>query len=141
RAVDVLAPRAEDGADDALAAAASHAIAALPAISVQRAAELAERAGLRLIASRAPADAAQLLTGALTACEAAGAPLELRVRLSLALGDALRAAESDEADATFESALSQARRTGDRDLVARAAIGAVGPVVTIGAVDRGRVAM
>jgi DNA-binding SARP family transcriptional activator/tetratricopeptide (TPR) repeat protein len=141
RAVDVLEPRAEDGADDALAAAAAHAIAALPATGVQRAGELAERAGLRLIASRAPADAAQLLVGALTACEDAGAPIALRARLRLALGDALRSAGSNEADATFESALFDARRTGERGLIARAALGAVGPVVTIGAVDRGRVAI
>ncbi|MGZ4227329.1 MAG: ATP-binding protein [Solirubrobacteraceae bacterium] len=141
RAVDVLEPRAEDGADDALAAAAAHAIAALPAIGVQRAAELAERAGLRLVASRAPADAARLLAGALTACEDAGVPIALRARLRLALGDALRAAGSNEADAVFESALSDARRTGHRGLIARAALGAVGPVVTIGAVDRGRVAI
>src|SRR5207302_8766916 len=106
RAVDVLEPRAQDGADDALAAAAGHAIAALPAIAVQRSGELAERAGIRLIASRAPADAAQLLAGAVTACEDAGASSELRVRLRLALGDALAAAGSDEAIATFESALS-----------------------------------
>ena len=141
RAVDVLEPRAADGADDALTAAAGHAIAALPAIAVQRAGELAERAGLRLVAGRAPADAAQLLGSALTACEDAGAPIALCVRLRLALGDALRAAGSDEAVATFESALSQARRTGDGGLVARAAVGAVGPVVTISAVDRGRVAI
>jgi hypothetical protein len=141
RVVDVLEPRAEDGADDALAAAAGHAIAALPAIAVERAGALAERAGSRLVASRAPADAAQLLTGALTACEDAGAPLALRVRLRLALGDALRAAGSEEAAATFESALSLARRTRDAALVARAALGAVGPVVTIAAVDRGRVAI
>ena len=141
RAVDVLEPRAEDGADDALAAAAGHAIAALPAIAVERAGALAERAGSRLVASRAPADAAQLLTGALTACEDAGASLALRVRLRLALGDALRAAGSEEAAATFESALSLARRAGDRALVARAALGTVGPVVTIAAVDRGRVAI
>jgi DNA-binding SARP family transcriptional activator len=141
RAVDVLEPRAADGADEALTAAAGHAIAALPAIAVQRAGELAERAGLRLIAGRAPSDAAQLLGGALTACEDAGASIGLCVRLRLALGDALRAAGSDEAVATFESALSHARRTGDGELVARAALGVVGPVVTISAVDRGRVAI
>ena len=141
RAVDVLEPRAEDEADDALAAAAGHAIAALPAIAAQRAGELAERAGIRLIASRAPADAAQLLAAAVAACEDAGASSELRVRLRLALGEALAAAGSDEAIAMFESALSQARRTGDAALVARAALGAVGPAVTITAVDRGRVAI
>lgn len=141
RAVDVLAPRAEDGADEALAAAAAHAIAALPAIGVERAAELAERAGIRLIASRAPADAAQLLTGALTACKDAGAPIALRVRLRLALGDALAAAGTSDAAATFESTLSQARRTGDGALIARAALGAVGPAITIAAVDRSRVAV
>ncbi len=141
RAVDVLEPRAAAGADDALTAAAGHAIAALPAIDVQRAGELAERAGLRLVAGRAPADAAQLLAGALTACEDAGAPIALCVRLRLTLGDALRAAGSEEAGETFESALTQARRTGDGALVARAALGVAGPVVTISAVDRGRVAI
>jgi DNA-binding SARP family transcriptional activator len=141
RAVDVLEPRADDGADEALTAAAGHAIAALPAIAVQRAGELAERAGIRLVAGRAPADAAQLLSGALTACEDAGASIALCVRLRLALGDALRAAGSDEAVAAFESALSRARRTGDGALVARAALGVVGPVVTISAVDHGRVAI
>src|SRR6185437_8009697 len=140
RAVDVLAPRAEDGADEVLAAAAAHAIAALPVIGVEQAAELAERAGIRLVASRAPADAAQLLTGALTTCEDAGAPIALCVRLRLALGDALAAAGSSDSAVTFESALAQARRTGEGALIARAALGTVGPAVTIAAVDRGRVA-
>jgi DNA-binding SARP family transcriptional activator len=135
-AVAALAPRLDSGSDDVLAMAARHALVALPALGADRVAELSERAGLALIAAQAPADAAELLARAGTACERAGISHELQIRLQLAFGDALRASgRGDEAVQVFGSARSLARRGHHGELLARAALGAVGPAVTIVAVD------
>ena len=141
-AVEALAPADQAISDRALVAAARHALAAAPLISVERGAELAERAALELMRNHAPADAADLLSRALAAYDAASAPLAVRARLQATLGEALQAADlRDEAAATFETALSQARRLGDGTLLARAALGATEPAVAIVAVDRTRVAI
>jgi DNA-binding SARP family transcriptional activator len=141
-AVEALEPRVRASPDETLAAAAGHALAAAPAVSVVRAASLAERAAIELMRNHAPADAADLLRRALAACDAAGAPLEIRARVRLSLGEALQAADlSEEATAMLETALSQARRLGDGALLARAVLAATGPAVAIVAVDRTRVAL
>ena len=141
-AVEALTTRAHASADIALAAAAGHALAAIPAISVERAADLAERAATELMTDHAAADAADLLRRALVACDAATTPLVTRARLQTRLGEALQAADlRDEADATFAAALSQARRLDDGALLARAALGVVGPAVAIVAVDPTRAAI
>ena len=140
-ALDALAPRTDASPDETLVAAARHALAAVPLISVERAAELAEQAASELMRSRAPADAADLLRRALAACDNAGAPLRIRTRLQVILGEALLAADlRDDAAETFARALSQARRLHDGALLARAALGVLGPAVAIVAVDRTRVA-
>lgn len=141
-AVEALQPLVPASPDETLAAAAGHALAAISAIGTARAAEIAERAAIELMGSHAPADAADLLHRALAVCDGAGAPLEIRARLQLSLAEALQAADrGEEAAATFETALSQARRLQDGALLARAALGVVEPAVAIVAVDRTRVAL
>jgi tetratricopeptide (TPR) repeat protein len=141
-AVEALEPRLRSSPDETLVAAANHALAATPAISIVRAADLTEGAAAELMRNHAPADAAELLRRALSACDAAGAPLEIRARLRLSLGEALQAADlNEDATATLELALSQARRLGDGALLARAALGVVGPAVAIVGVDPTRVAI
>ena len=135
-AVEAIGPRLESESDEALASAARHAIAALPVLDADRVAELSERAGLALIAAQAPADAAEVLSRALAACAHVGARTSLRIRLQLALGDALRASGRGEpAVEAFAAARSLARRGGDGGLLARAALGVVGPSVTIVGAD------
>lgn len=142
RAVDALAARARAGSEPALTAAARHAIAALPAIDVERAAELAGRAAAALTASGAPAEAAELLSQALSACDDAGAPAGLRARLHVELGEALAASDrASDAAMAYGRALSESRRIGDGELLARSALGLAGPPVTILEVDRRRVAV
>jgi DNA-binding SARP family transcriptional activator/tetratricopeptide (TPR) repeat protein len=140
-AVEALEPRVRNS-PDVLAAAAGHALAAVPAISVAHAADLANQAAIELMSNHAPAEAADLLRRALAACDPAGAPLEIRVRLRLSLGEALQASDrKEEATAVLEAALSQARRLHNGVLLARAVLGVVGPGVTIVAVDPARVAI
>lgn len=140
-AVEALEPRVQSS-PELLVAAAGHALAAVPAISVVHAADLADQAATELMRSLAPVDAADLLRRALAACDAAGAPSEIRVRLRLSLGEALQAGDrNEEAADVLESALSQARRLHDDVLLARAVLGVVGPAVTIVAVDPARVAI
>ena len=135
-AVDAIAPRRDPESDEALASAARHAIAALPVLDADRVAELCERAGLSLMAAQAPADAAELLARALAACGQAGARAALQIRLQLALGDALRSSgRAEKAVEAFAAARSLARRGGDGELLARAALGVVGPSVTIVGAD------
>jgi tetratricopeptide (TPR) repeat protein len=134
------------GAADALEArgldeaAARHALAALPLVPAERAADLAERAGAALAAAFAPDDAAVLLRRAVDLCDEAGAAPELRARLRCALGETLHAADrSDDARAVFDEAAALARQLGEGPLLARAALGSAGPAVTIVRVDRERV--
>jgi DNA-binding SARP family transcriptional activator len=140
RAVEVLARRVEAGSDDALVASARHALAAAPLIPPERAVELAELAGAALIAAFAPADAAELLGRAIALADARGQSPRLRARLRCAHGDALHAADDPEAArGSFMEASALARRAGDGELLARAALGSVGPHVTIRRVERERV--
>jgi len=141
-AVEALEPRVRASPDEILPTAAGHALAAIPAIGVGRAADLAEHAATELLRSHAPADAADLLRRALAACDGAGAPLEIRARLRLSLGEALEAADrGDEAAGALQTALTQARRLQDGALLARAVLGVVEPAVAIVAVDPAHVAL
>jgi DNA-binding SARP family transcriptional activator len=142
RAVEALELRVPVAPDATLAATAGHALAAVPAISVERAADLAERAAIELKRVHAQADAADLLARALEACDGASSALAIRARLRLELGETLQAADlGNNATPMFETALSQARRLGDGALLARAALGLAGPAVAIVAVDHTRVAL
>ncbi|HYZ82104.1 MAG TPA: hypothetical protein VE571_12590, partial [Solirubrobacteraceae bacterium] len=142
RAVGALDDDVRAGSEVALAAAARHALAAVPSISVEHMAELVERAGSALTAAHAPADAVELLSRAQSVCEEAGAPVRVLVAVRLALGEALRASDRHEqASGVFEVALSQALRLGDGPGVARATLGLLGPVVSVGRVDREAVAI
>ena len=68
------------------------------------------------------------------------ASAELADELRCRLGEALAAAERpDEARAAFEAAAAGARARGDAELLARTALGAAGPGVTILRVDQERV--
>jgi DNA-binding SARP family transcriptional activator len=141
RAVDALAPRVAAGSDQGLASSARHALAAVPLIPYERAAELAERAGAALLSAFASADAAALLAQAVSASDAADAPPVLRARLLCAYGEALHAADRPrEARPLFAEAAELARRSGDGELLARAALGRAGPAVTIRRVEREQVA-
>jgi DNA-binding SARP family transcriptional activator len=141
RTVEVLCPSIEAGSDAALAAAGRHAVAAMPLIAVERMAGLAERAAAALVGAHALDDAVELLRAAQDAAQDAGAPLRVMTPLRLALGEALRAADRDEeAGRAFALGLSAARRLGDGALLARAALGVVGPAVSIGGADHDRVA-
>jgi hypothetical protein len=140
--VEALDPRVRASPDATLPATAAHALAAVPAVSAERAADLATRAAVELMRVHAPADAAHLLARALEACDGAGSALAVRARLRLELGEALQADDlGNDAMPMFEAALSQARRLGDAALLARAALGLVGPAVAIVAVDQTRVAL
>jgi DNA-binding SARP family transcriptional activator len=125
RALAALLPLADAGAEDALIAAASHALAAAPLVGEEEVAGLAERAGEpRLLEAAAHGLRSPLLVA----------------RLQCALGEALQQAEGDaEARPAFEAAGAAARRVGDGGLLARAALGLAGQGVTILTVDRERV--
>jgi DNA-binding SARP family transcriptional activator len=126
------------GSDEALVAAARHALAAAPLVPAQRLATLAEAAAAVLERGYAAADAADLLARALAQVRAP-AP---RARLECALGEALLQADRpDAAREAFERAAVAARRLGEGALLARAALGLAGAGVTIVAVDRERVAL
>ena len=139
RAADVLSRRAATGDGAALTAAARHALAGSPPTPATEAIALAIRAAGALLAP-APGAAAELLERALaraTAAGEAGLADELRCRL----GEALTGAERpDEARAAFEAAAAGARARGDGELLARTALGAAGPGVTILLVDDERIA-
>ena len=142
RVVEALEPRVQASPDDVVTAAAGHALAALPVIDVDRVAGLAERGANELMRIHAPADAADLLTRTVEACDGLGLAAAIRTRLRVALGEALQAADrADDAKLSFEAALSQARRLRDGALLARAVLGLVGPAVAIVAADHTRVAM
>ena len=138
RAAGALARRADAGDQTALVAAARHALSGSPPLAAADAIDLAARAGAALLAP-APAAAAEMLERALGRATAAGDSVladELRCRL----GEALAAAERpDEARAAFEAAAAGARARGDAELLARTALGAAGPGVTILRVDQERV--
>jgi DNA-binding SARP family transcriptional activator len=138
RTVEALEAQIETGSDEALVAAAWHAIAAAPLLDEDRIAMLAERAAASQSSATAPADAARLLVAA---AEILRNPL-LLARVRCALGEALlRADQRDEARETLEAVSAAARRLGDGALLARAALGLAGPAVTILTVDRERVAL
>jgi hypothetical protein len=135
RALDVLEAR---GSDEALVAAARHALEAAPLVPAQRLAALAEGAAGVLTRGFAAADAADLL---LRAAAQVRAPAPL-ARLECALGEALvQADRPDAARDAFTRATTRAQRLGDGALLARAALGLAGAGVTIIAVDAARVAL
>jgi DNA-binding SARP family transcriptional activator len=135
RALEALASR---GSDEAIVAAARHALEAAPLVTPERLAGLTEAAAAVLTRGFAAADAAELVTRAVAQVRTP-APLAL---LECALGEALTQADRpDAARAPFERAAARARRLGDGVLLARAALGLGGAGVTILAVDRERVAL
>jgi hypothetical protein len=139
RALAALDGRAA-GSDEALVAAARHAIAAVPVVAAGRAAELAERAGAALLAGYAAAEAAELLASAAAVLDERGEAAALRASIRCLLGEALRTdGRAREARAALELAASLARRAGDGTIVARCALALAGPPVTILGVDPERV--
>jgi DNA-binding SARP family transcriptional activator len=135
RAFEVLERR---GYDEALVAAARHALDAAPLVSEERVAVVTEAAATALVRGYAAADAADLLVRAVAQVRAPA----LVARLACAFGEALTQADRpDDAGAAYERAAASARRLGDAPLLARAALGLCGAGVTILAVDRGRVAL
>ena len=138
QALAALLPQAEAGSEEALVAAAGHAIAAAPLVDEEQIAALAEQAAAALSASYAAGDAARLLDSAV---QAVRDPI-LLARLRCALGESLQRADRDaEAHAAFAAAANAARRLEDGVLLARAALGLAGAAVTILSVDRERVAL
>jgi DNA-binding SARP family transcriptional activator len=139
RAAEFLGRRADAGDSASLGAAARHALAGSPPLPATDAIALATRAATALLAP-APSSAAELLERALGRATATGEAAladELRCRL----GEALAAADRpDDARAAFEAAAAGARVRGDAELLARTALGAAGPGVTILRVDPDRVA-
>jgi DNA-binding SARP family transcriptional activator len=135
RALEALEARRSD---EALVAAARHALGAAPLVPEERLAAIAEAAATTLARRYAAADAADLLARAIAQARAP----ELLARLECAHGEALTQADRpDDAHAAFERAAAGARRSGDGGLLARAALGLGGAGVTILAVDRARVAV
>jgi hypothetical protein len=139
RAAQVIGRRADAGDSAALTAAARHALAGSPPLPAAEAIALATRAATVLLAP-APAAAAELFERALGRATATGQAAladELRCRLGEALAAADRPEDAREA---FEAAAAGARSRGDVELLARTALGAAGPGVTILRVDPDRVA-
>jgi DNA-binding SARP family transcriptional activator len=135
RALEALESR---GSDEALVAAARHALAAAPLVPPERLAALAEAAAAVLTRGYAAVDAADLLARAIAQVPAR-AP---RARLDCALGEALTQSDRPEAAReAFERVAAAARQLGEGALLARAALGLAGAGVTIIAVDRQRVAL
>ena len=135
RALEVLESR---GSNEALVAAARHALEAAPLVPPERLAALAEAAAAVLTHGYAAADAADLLARAVAQVRTP-AP---RARLECALGEALlQANRPEDARDAFERTAAAARRLGEGALLARAALGLAGAGVTILAVDRQRVAL
>ena len=135
RALEALEAR---GSDEALVAAAGHALEAAPLVPPDRLAALAEAAAAVLGRRFAAADAADLVARAVAQVRD---PVPL-ARLECALGEVLTQADRpDAAREAFERAAAAARRLGDGVLLARAALGLAGAGVTIVAVDRERVAL
>jgi DNA-binding SARP family transcriptional activator len=135
RALDALGLR---GDDEALVAAARHALEAAPLVPEDRVAAVAEAAASALARGYAAGDAADLLGRAVAQIRAPA----LAAHLECALGEALTQADRPgDAHGAFERAAAAARRLGDGPLLARAALGLGGAGVTILAVDRGRVAL
>lgn len=135
RALEALESR---GSDEALVAAARHALEAAPLVPPERLAALGEAAAAVLTRGYAAADGADLLARAIAQVRVP-APL---ARLDCALGEALTQADRpDAACEAFERTATAARRLGEGALLARAALGLAGAGVTILSVDRERVAL
>ncbi len=135
RALEALVPR---GSDEAVVAAARHALEAAPFVPSERLAVLAEAAAAVLVRGYAAAAAADLLARAVAQVRAP-AP---RALLECALGEALMQADRpDAAQEVFTRTAATARRLGEGALLARAALGLGGAGLTILAVDREQVAL
>jgi DNA-binding SARP family transcriptional activator/tetratricopeptide (TPR) repeat protein len=136
----VLAERAQRAPERWMAALAHHALAgasddAEPALAY--ALDAARHAVERL----AWEDAIDLLTRA-EALASKAAPPERLAEVLVALGEArLRAGEGDAGRAAFEEAVRLARASARDDILARAALGTAGLVVTIVSVDEPLVAL
>jgi tetratricopeptide (TPR) repeat protein len=104
--------------------------------SVRRAVGYAVQAARRAAGLLAHDEAARHYERALHVLEVAGASEEMRCEMLLALGDArARAGDPQRARGSFGQAADVARRLGDGERLARAALGFAGPVVVLGAVD------
>jgi len=111
-------------ADPPFAELAHHFLAAAPAIEDGKAALYAERAGHRAAAQFAYEDAAAHFRTALSALDLTGADTSRRTPLLLALGDAsLRSGDIGTGREAFMAAAEHARRAGDPESLAAAALG------------------
>jgi DNA-binding SARP family transcriptional activator len=138
QALAALLPAVEAGSEEALVAAAHHAIAAAPIVDQKQIGGLAEQAAAALLAGYAADDAARLLGSATSGVRDPAMLASLRC----ALGEALQLADRGaEAHTEFARVADTARRLGDGRLLARAALGLAGPAVTILTVDGERVAL
>ena len=140
RAADVLASLSEERHLEAI----THhlAEAAVPGES-DRVARYLERAGARAERMLAYEEAARFYARAIEILASHGAPDGPRIgRLQVTRGEALlRAGDPGGADACFEAAASVARRTGDAELLACAALGRTGLGVAIIDLDPARIAL
>ncbi len=110
---------------------ARHLLDAGPLVDALTAASAARRAAEQATTSLAYEDAAGLLERAVATELDDRDPL--RVELLLGLGDALaRSGDSPSAEQRFVEAADHARALGDRELLARAALGAAGLTVNVG---------
>ena len=113
---------------------ARHLLDALPLAGADTAARAALRAAEQATRRLAYEDAAALLDRA----AAGDLDDELRAEVQLALGDArLRTGDAAAAERCFAEAAAAARRLGEAELLARAALGAAGLGVTVGPVREG----
>jgi tetratricopeptide (TPR) repeat protein len=127
---DALEPTASE------AELAHHFVEAAPVGDPSKALEHAERAGHEALAALAYERAAELFDAALAALDMLGAPDDRRRgELLLLRGQAQMQAGGDAARATLMAAIDLARRGGDSDLLARAALSLGGFGLSPGMVD------
>jgi tetratricopeptide (TPR) repeat protein len=127
---DALEPTASE------AELAHHFVEAAPVGDPGKALEHAERAGHEALAALAYERAADLFDAALAALDMLGAPDDRRRgELLLLRGQAQMQAGGDAARATLMTAIDLARRVGDSDLLARAALSLGGFGLSPGMVD------
>jgi tetratricopeptide (TPR) repeat protein len=130
------------GADDAesRAAVAHHFLEAAPLGELDRAITFARRAAERAVGLHSYDAALRLLERALDALAAGSGDAELRCRLLLALGDALRmSGRLPEAREAYVRAADVAREIGSAEMLACSALGLAEPWTDFGSVDELRV--
>jgi DNA-binding SARP family transcriptional activator len=135
RAAQALEALHADDLDPHLAELAYHAFEAGPTGDPGKALEYARRAGERATGQLAYEEAARLYQLGIRVLRTAGLTDEAtRCELTLALADArLRAGDEEDAKSTFLQAAEIARRLGDAEALARAALGYGGLVVWLAA--------